>query len=678
MKMLILLLCLFAIVLCSPTLADEIQVMRPNLPQVDRSGEIGRDLNYLCQRQLGADCRERLFFNNKSFLKDTYTKAAAGQRLGEPMIRPIASIVFAGSALLTFGNYDENATGFSRREMGLMMASLTRELANHHVANNGKSTWWWGDEWQSAYWCAMVGQGAWLVWDRLPASTQRAVANMVAHEADRFLAGPAPFNEFSDTKAEENAWNSEVIVLAVCMMPDHPHHAAWENKAKEYIITSFATPEDVKSTDVIDGKPLKHWLRGPNVHSDFTLENHGFFHPDYTTSYYLTLQNLPFYKLAGLKAPESILHNVAQLHGILDYFTMPNGWTFYPQCTDWGNNRNDVTVMAQSTNPIMPNSEGARCLRWGIDFLKYSDSLNAGKPAVNLFKNLNFNCCPLDTMTHVYLQHYLFGPGAEPLSDEQARKKLAGTRLFEQGKVVVCRSKDAMASFSWFDSGRRLMACVSPMAADCVTVPRFRSLIGTVGGKIDDAKIIYRETELPKDGGFIVRLAMKRGPELAIDEKVMMVALPDGRVIWAEWFSDAPKELEIAGGFVMYENNPFWLHGVKPSIHYPSGMWEQSQQPLTLSGKETNWLNISDRFGIVIRGSRAVSIKDGQLILNYNAANGEGVPPCSVVVFYPDATRQATLRASANLKINGLETGIVTVDLGDMKVILHPNASALP
>lgn len=677
-KELIVLLCLLSLVVCLPSLAEGFRVVQPNLSQVDKSGELGKELNYLCLRQLGADCRERLVYGSGSYLKDMFTQAKPGQQMHEPQIRPIAGIVFAGSTLLTFGAYDEKATGFSRREMAKTMLSLTRELSEHHISNCDKSSWWWGDEWQSAYWCALAGQGAWLMWDRLPASTQQEAANMVAHEADRFLAGSAPHNEFSDTKAEENAWNSEVIVLAICMMPDHPHHAAWEEKAKEYIITSFATPEDVKSTDVIDGKPLKDWLRGPNVHSDFTMENHGFFHPDYTSSYYLTMQNLPFYALSGQKVPESMYHNVAKIHDIITYLTMPNGWTFYPQCTDWGNNRNDVTIMAQMTNPLITSPTGSRCLRWGLECIKHADSLNLDKTSVNLFRSLNFNCCPLDTMTHVYLQHYLFGPGAEPLSDEQTREKLAGTRHFEQAKVVVCRSKNSMASFSWFDSSRRLMACVSPMAMDCITIPKFRSLIGTVDGKIDDAKIVSRTTELPKDGGFIVHLAIKRGPGLVIDEKVVMMALPDGRTIWAEWFSDVPKGTEIHGGLVFLETNPIWLRDAQAKVYYPNGTWDKTTKPVTLASMEANWLNVSDRFGIVVRGSKAVSIEDGQLILNHSAANGDGVSTCSIVVFYPNLTRQATIQSSEKLRISNLGAGAVTVDLGDKQLVLDPNAGVNP
>ena len=670
-------LCLVAFVGCAPAFAGDAPVVKPpNLRQNDKSGQLGQELNYLCLRQLGADCRERLALDQSSYLKELFTKAKPGQRMGEDQIRPLVALVFAGATLLRFGSYDEKAAGIPRREMSRIMLTLTRELAEHHIVNSDKSSWWWGNEWQSAYWSANLGQGAWLMWSRLPTGTRRLVANLIVYEANRFLADPAPYNEFLDTKAEENAWDSEVMALAACMMPTHPNRAAWDMKAKEYMVTSFATPEDVKSTKLVDGKPLKDWLRGPNIHSDYTLDNHNFFHPDYETAYYLSLQNLPVYRLAGRKAPESMFHNVAKLHDIIDFLTLPNGWTFYPQCTDWNNYRHDVTIMAQSPNPIMPSAAGARCLRWGLEFLKYADSLDAGKPSTNLFRGLNFNCCPLDTMTHFYLLHYLFGPGAKPLTDEQARDVLSGTRIFEQGKVVLCRSHSAMASFSWFDSGKRLMACVTPMATDCLALPRYRSLIGTIGPKLDDAKIMAQETKLLEGGGFIVRLEMNRGPNFLVNEKVMMVALPDGRVVWAEWFGNQPaSELEVRAGLVFFETNPFWLRGANAKVYYPDGTWEKPAAPVILSGDSARWLNVSDKFGIVVRGSKAVSIEDGQLVLNYRPASGGEIAPCSVVVFYPNASRDATARASESLKLNGLGTGAVTVDLGDRQIILNPDTA---
>lgn len=656
------------IALCAGA-ADVYGVRQANLDQVDKSGELGQELHYLCLRQLGADCRDRLVLGGKPYLKETFTKARPGQRMSENQIRPLASIAFASAVLLKFGDYDERATGISRREMAVISISLVRELASHHVANTDKLSWWWGNEWQSAFWTAMTGQGAWLIWDRLPESSRRDVAKMVAYEADRFLNAPAPHNEFLDTKAEENAWNSDILVLAECMMPDNPNRNAWDEKAREYIVTSFATPADVSSSRVIDGKPLREWLQGPNVHPDYSLENHGFFHPDYESAYYLSMQNMIAYRLAGLEPPESIFFNVKQLRDIIDFLTLPSGWTFYPQCTDWGNYRSDVTIMAQMPNPVIPDAAGARCLRWGLDFIRYADKANGEGLSKNLFRNLNFNCCPLDTMTHVYLMHYLLGPGAEPLSDEQAREQLCGTRLFEQGKCIVCRSRDGIASFSWFNSDKRLMAAVTPLDNDVFALPKFRSLIGTVGDKIDDLKIIRRETGLLPGGGFSVGIDCVRGPEPGLNERVMMVALPDGRVVYAEWFSgNVPDDVEIRAGLVFFENNPFWTRGVKAKVYYPGGAWEQGNS-VELCGEKAPWLNLTGKFGIVLRGTKSVSIEDGQLVLNHRPAGSGELAKCAVAVFYPRADVAATKRADAVVKVVEKD-GAVDVELGDARVLL--------
>ncbi len=50
--------------------AEARAVRPPDLKQTDVSGELGKELDYLCLRQLGADCRDRLVFGQESYLKE--------------------------------------------------------------------------------------------------------------------------------------------------------------------------------------------------------------------------------------------------------------------------------------------------------------------------------------------------------------------------------------------------------------------------------------------------------------------------------------------------------------------------------------------------------------------------------------------------------------------------------
>lgn len=655
---------------------DPLRVKPPALPSPGSPGVLESEIRRLCLRQLGADCRERLAFEGGGYLPELFGRAEPGRRMREHQIRPYTSLAYAGAVAIMLGEYGEAETAISRREMARITLSLVRELAAHHVANTDRTSWWWGDEWQSALWASAMARGAWLVWDRLPPAVRNDVARMVVFEADRFLGAPAPFSEFSDSKAEENAWNSQILVFACCALPDHSNRAAWAEKAIEYMVTAYAAPQDVESDRMVDGRPLREWLRGPNVHSDYSLENHGFFHPDYVAARCLTDCNAIVYRLAGMDVPESALFNAEQCRDLLNLLTLPNGWTFYPQGTDWSNYRHDVTIMAQAMNPVLPNPAGARCLRWGLDFIDWADRSAPGEP-VNLFRGINFNCCPLSILADLYLMHHLFGPGADPLPDSDARKRLAGTRLFADGKCVICRSEKGMASFSWFDSGRRLMAVVTPLANDAFCLPKSRSLIGTIGDGHDAVRITAQEVDLLADGGFTARMALERGPEHRLKERVAMVALPDGRVVYAEWFAQGWEGSlgEVRTGLVFFENRPFWLRGGMPTLLYPGGEWNLGDGPLVLDPGASRWVNLGDRLGIVVHGSKAMRIDDGQISLNYSATGAPGsLPEQMIAVFLPGASSRTTAALSARLRVSSLPDGRAGVHLGDMTVELDPRS----
>lgn len=61
---------------------------------------------------------------------------------------------------------------------------------------------------------------------------------MMVHEADRFLNYKVPYYRDitgkilskGDTRAEENAWNSNILTIATAMMPEHNHYDGWMRK----------------------------------------------------------------------------------------------------------------------------------------------------------------------------------------------------------------------------------------------------------------------------------------------------------------------------------------------------------------------------------------------------------------------------------------------------------------
>jgi hypothetical protein len=120
--------------------------------------------------------------------------------------------------------------------------------------------------------------GASLIWDKLSPEELQRVERVVVHEASRHLERKAPGGASRDTKSEENAWDTEVLAAAVALFPKHQKAPAWREKLIEFYLNSLSAPQDRTSDQLVDGKPLKDQVYTENIHSDFTIENHGAYH----------------------------------------------------------------------------------------------------------------------------------------------------------------------------------------------------------------------------------------------------------------------------------------------------------------------------------------------------------------------------------------------------------------
>jgi len=238
----------------------------------------------------------------------------------EQAIRPWAHYSFALSVMLKYDLLDKS---ISKQDATLMECKLISSLAKYHCANTKNG---WGGTWQSALWAENIGFASWLMWDNLSNEDQNNVNRMIVYEANRFIDYKVPYYKDrqgnviykGDTKAEENAWNSRILALAVCMFPDNENVNKWEQKLFELLLSSTSTPEDVFSDEQIDGVVLSDILNGSNINSDGSVINHGLYHIDYSAT---TIEGMTdciiIYSLAGRKIPQSAIHNLDLMYDAL-------------------------------------------------------------------------------------------------------------------------------------------------------------------------------------------------------------------------------------------------------------------------------------------------------------------------------------------------------------------------
>jgi len=240
------------------------------------------------------------------------------RRAMEDCIRPMTTTARTLALAIKTGQYRAGKAGATVAEIENLFSLVIRSLAMDHKVNGGIGKDTWGDSWQSAMWAGQLAQAAWINWDRLDSDDRKLVTKVLIHEADRFLdVAPPVSNRKStlDTKGEENVWNSGCLLVAATMLRNHPHEEVWREQAIVYFLNAVATPHDVESQLVVDGKPLSERLRGYCITEDYAVGNHNVYpHPGYTAASYLDIRGILFCTLAGVQPPEAALYNAAPIY----------------------------------------------------------------------------------------------------------------------------------------------------------------------------------------------------------------------------------------------------------------------------------------------------------------------------------------------------------------------------
>jgi len=195
-------------------------------------------------------------------------------------LRSMGNFIFTCALLASDPAYDPRQTGIGRDRMLDYARRCLRYMTRAHVTGDltcadGKQ---WGDHWQSAWWTAKMAAGARLIWDELSHDERVAVERVVVHEANRHLDRKAPGGSTSNTRSEENAWDTEALAWAFGLFPEHPNAPKWWRKLQEFCMNTLSVPQDREDSRLVDFRPVNRWVYTENVHADFTIENHGAYH----------------------------------------------------------------------------------------------------------------------------------------------------------------------------------------------------------------------------------------------------------------------------------------------------------------------------------------------------------------------------------------------------------------
>ncbi len=594
---------------------------------------------------------------------------------GEDGTRANAGMILASGALL---KYSDSLTLSERRELlRKALASLRYATATHVTSpekskcTDGKQ---WGNSWQSAFWTSTLAFGAWLIWDEMDAGLRADVKRVLTYEADRFLKITPPTQCYNDTKAEENGWDVTCIALAPAMFPEDPHAAAWREKATEYLVNTLSVQQDKDDITRVAGRPLNAWFLGANLHPDFTLENHGIFHPSYVacSSYFLT-QTMMYDTLARQPMLPAADHHLMDTWRMYQQILLPDGEPAYPQGMDWELHALPYCNLFASLAALHRDGFAERMEQNSLQFFQHWQSQRQGDFSLpgSPF-GFGRHATVIDQLSYAYLAHKILGPGVRPMSYRQVAAVANGVHTHDWIEAVWHRTDDKFVSFSWTN---RIMGLLIPLGAGhdgnpYFTVPMADGFLGSFDlvprGDTKTTVVDYKWRTF-EDGFETTGRLLRNGGRL--QQTLRVTSIGEKTVVYQDVvvaMDDVVVERENGVAFGI-ENDD--ITGGKREVSFQDGEKScDSTKPesCTIGG---NWANVDGRLGLVaVQGegisyrpateiTRGISVKTDLLYGSFREGKQTfkaGQEVCRrIAVFYVNVTPKETAKLAQSCKIEG-------------------------
>jgi hypothetical protein len=238
-----------------------------------------------------------------------------------------------------------SSCALTREEMLRRVCGCLEHICAHHKSAPAPIDPTWGQSWQSSLWLGAAGVAVFLAWDDVPVDLRQRFAFIVAAEADRISARPPGDFVPGNTRAEENGWDTHALALALALDAQSTRSATWWRALRDYAANTHSVKADRLSTAKLGDENVRDVVRTANFLDDFTLDNHGFFHPDYVQ---VSGQELgEAWVILALGDARSgtdyarrfepyAVHHVADVWDrVMSRLLTPNGEFVFPQGNDW-------------------------------------------------------------------------------------------------------------------------------------------------------------------------------------------------------------------------------------------------------------------------------------------------------------------------------------------------------
>ncbi len=550
----------------------------------------------------------------------------------------------------TESTFSEDKIPRSRLTQHLEQTLRSLCLSNKNFAGR-TAIRWGGPSWQASLEFTGAAWAAHLQEPMLKPSTRNMVREVLAAEADA-LQKTIPDYSPGDTKAEDGLWNAQLLAFAANKLSSDSRASSWDTWAKRWALNAISMAGDRQDRNtVIDGRPSDEWISTANVFPDFTLENHGFWHPAYNLEFGRMAQAQMSYLEFGRPVPEAFSFRQGQMWERLKVLLLWDGDAAYPQGNDWAYKDIQHQYYATWLATAGARNEASAFESRGVQFLCWRQ-MARGDGSVCDF-DFGYHTDLAYTWSFCWQMHNHWPSNAVPYPEAEAGTY--GVHHFPHARAIIHRNRDKIVTLSYPPAGQGIHIMPAEGVAEFPAPPFYFSWqrdSGVMGRSVDASLHRFETTHSGKG----MHAVIQRPWNDVIDEFVTVVSLPGEATVCSS---------------ILYAKQDVMNCEVGRSFHWRA-TWLPERPGSVIQRRGTNWLNMSGHIGFVSPDSLPPNIPSDEFFAAdttvHTVKAGHWFDPVVIITLAgqtPESTREYAALTKATIDLEQKVFTLTTASSGE-------------
>ena len=518
--------------------------------------------------------------------------------------------------------------------------------------------------WESSLWAMSVAYSAYFQWDKLTDEQKGYIYALLKAECNYELERSIPTGYASDSKAEENGWEADVLAAALGLFPNDALAPKWFARLREFAINSYSHYADATDKTIIDPEydntTVADLYKGKNLYDDFTLQNHNLFHTSYQN---VVMQELGEAALAlkmfqlGTTGVEkwrtnALMHNNQEvMDEVLNWLALADGELAMPNGNDWSLFLFDQITSYSTMACFLRDPNALMLENMAYKYIKARQQTTAdGSWLLNADVGARRMGVEAHRVMMTWLMHETLSTAdltATVWSDFNAR--YADAKIFGTQNIVRAATEDRFTCFSWSTGLKSYTGYVAANSPDKnkIIVPYRANNTGnflgwyTVNGKGTNATPVVSGIYDLRGNSYTMNGELNTN-DATLNNRFAIYSTPGNAVIYLDYVrgNAAGTITREQGGLMAISVDPMMkekrtVYVASPNPSQGGGLAKSTEtsampeSPLLGRGKgeavvaqldgsslttwQTPWINVDNELGIVSKSARSMAFGDRSL-----------------------------------------------------------------